>query len=111
MIYSFDYDMSYFPAIPVVEVEIRQMNDMPGVSLRAIVDSGADATIIPIQYLEQIQAHKGDKAWLRGTAQNRIRVELYWVWLHIGGHRPLYIEVVGDTQGEEAILGAMSLTS
>ncbi len=105
MIYSFDYDMSYFPAIPVVEVEIRQINDMPGVSLRAIVDSGADATIIPIQYLEQVQAHKGDEAWLRGMARNRIRVELYWIWLHIGGRPPLYIEVVGDIQGEEAILG------
>ena len=51
------------------------------------------------------QAHKGDQAWLRGTAQNRIRVELYWIWLRIGDHRPLYIEVVGDIQGEEAILG------
>jgi hypothetical protein len=42
---------------------------------------------------------------LRGTAQQRIQVDQYWVWLRIGGHIPLYIQAVGDTQGEEAILG------
>ena len=105
MIYTFDYDMSYFPAIPIVEAEIRQERNTPGLSLRAIVDSGADATIIPTGFLEQIGAQQGDQAWLRGTAQSRVQVVLYWIWLHIGGHRPMYIEVVGDEIGKEAILG------
>jgi hypothetical protein len=53
----------------------------------------------------KLQAYKGDSAWLRGTAQNRIQVDLYRIWVHIGGHRPLQIEVVSDNEGEEAILG------
>jgi hypothetical protein len=105
VLYSFDYDTSYFPSIPVVEIELRDGKDSPGVSLRAIVDSGADATIIPVHYLQQLHARKGKKAWLRGTAQQRIQVERYWVWLQIGGHAPFYIQAVGDTQSEEAILG------
>jgi hypothetical protein len=44
--------MSYYPAIPVVEVEISQGRNAARVTLRAIVDSGADATIIPLHYLQ-----------------------------------------------------------
>ena len=105
MLYSFDYDTSYVPAIPIVEVEIRFAENLPSLSLRAIVDSGADVTIIPMQFLRQVKARRGEKAWLRGTVRQRIQVDRYWIWLHIGGHNPLYIEVVGDIEGEEAILG------
>jgi hypothetical protein len=105
MIYTFDYDISYFPAIPIVEVAISRIKDEPKVTLPAIVDSGADATILPIDYLNQVQTRKGDQAWLRGTAQQRIHVEMYWVWLTVGGHTPIYLQVVGDSEGEEAILG------
>jgi hypothetical protein len=102
---SFDYDTTYFPAIPVAEIEIRALRSERGVSVSVIVDSGADATTIPVPYLRQVQAQKGDKAWLRGTAQQRIQVDRYWVWLHIGDHRPMYIQVVGDISSGEAILG------
>jgi hypothetical protein len=105
MVYSFDYDTSYIPSIPVVEIEVTSERDEPGVHLRAIVDSGADATIVPMRYLLRVQARKGEKAWLRGTAQQRILVAQYKVWLHIRGLRPLYLQAVGDAQGQEAILG------
>jgi hypothetical protein len=105
MRYSFDYDASYFPAIPIVEIEIKTIKSASGVVLRAIVDSGADATIIPIGYLHQIQARKGKKAWLRGVTPGRVQIDRYRVWLRIGGHRLMYLQVVGDEQGEEAILG------
>jgi predicted aspartyl protease len=105
MIYTFDYDNSYVPAIPIVEVEVKQEDGTLGVRMNAIVDSGADATIIPKRYLQQIQAQIGDQAWLRGATQERIQVDLYWVWLYIGNLRPMYVEVVADSVGEEAILG------
>jgi hypothetical protein len=105
MLYSFDYDMSYIPSIPIVEIQIRYAESAPNVSLMAIVDSGADATIIPIQYLQQVQARPGKKAWLRGTVQQRAKVDRYWVWIHLGRHRPMHLQVVGDPQGDEAILG------
>jgi hypothetical protein len=72
MLYSFDYDTSYFPALPVVEIEIRYAKSEPSLSLRAIVDSGADATIVPLRYLQQVRARRGKKAWLRGMVQQRI---------------------------------------
>ncbi|MCB0187612.1 MAG: hypothetical protein KDE31_25260, partial [Caldilineaceae bacterium] len=88
MITTFEYDASYFPAMPVAEAEIRQSPNIAGLSIRVIVDSGADATIIPAEFLVQIGALKGDQAWLRGTAQQRAQVDLYWVWLVIGTFRP-----------------------
>ena len=51
MIVSFDYNTSYDPAIPVVDIEIRATKNEPAVSVSAIVDSGADATIIPVAIL------------------------------------------------------------
>jgi hypothetical protein len=105
MIYTRDYDTSYFPAMPVVEIVIRYAANAPEVSLIAVVDSGADATIIPRHYLRQVRARKGEKAWLRGTAASRMVVDRYWVSLGIGGHIWTPIQVVGAATDEEAILG------
>lgn len=105
MTYTFDYDVSYSPAMPVVEVEIKGMKEGPNRSLVAIVDSGADATIIPVEHLEEVSATLGSQVWLRGATHQRIAVDLYWIWLHIGEHAPMYLEVVGDAKGTEVILG------
>jgi hypothetical protein len=51
----FDYDVSYSPVIPVAEIGIRGLGSEHEVVVSAIVDSGADATIIPVQYLRQVQ--------------------------------------------------------
>jgi predicted aspartyl protease len=105
LIDSFDYDASYIPAIPIIRLEVRSPQREKGVLIRAIVDSGADATIIPVAILNQIGTQKSDRAWLRGTVRERILVFQYEVWLQIGNHRPTYLQVVGDTQGTETILG------
>lgn len=105
MTYTFDYDRRYSPAMPIVEVEIRGMKGGPSRSFIAIVDSGADATIIPIGYLEELSASIGGQVWLRGATHQRIMADLYWIWLHIGDHPPFYLEVVGDSKGNEVILG------
>ena len=102
---SFEYDRAYDPAIPVAGVEIRRANNIPGLHLNVIIDSGADATIIPVHFLEQIKARKAGRSWMRGVAQNRVMVERYLIWLQIDGHRRMNLKVVGDTVGEEAILG------
>lgn len=56
MIYTYSYDTAYYgPAIPVVDITSSLPDDAGRkVILRALVDSGADGTVIPVRYLRQL---------------------------------------------------------
>lgn len=56
MIYSFGYDTTYEPAIPLVEVNIRKTGQDINFQVPAIIDSGADGSLIPMQIIQQINA-------------------------------------------------------
>ncbi|MFN8495088.1 MAG: hypothetical protein U0350_46220 [Caldilineaceae bacterium] len=58
MNYYFDYDIAYNPAMPVVEIVVGRVGSAPSLPLIALIDSGADSTIIPLRYLHQIGARK-----------------------------------------------------
>jgi hypothetical protein len=65
MIYTFEYDTDYpfGPAMPMVVVRLRPVGkNEGGVSVQTMVDSGADATIIPIHYLEAAEVDKVGRA-------------------------------------------------
>ena len=70
MIYSFEYDSAYLgPAMPIVELEVGLAeSDQAVLVLSALVDSGADATMIPIRYLHQIGADVVDRRQMRSSA-------------------------------------------
>ncbi|VAW40167.1 hypothetical protein MNBD_CHLOROFLEXI01-416 [hydrothermal vent metagenome] len=82
-IYTHSYDTTYNPAMPMAEVVIGRAMTKPALSLSAIVDSGADATLVPVSYLHQIRARRSRKAWMRGTAGGRILVDLYAISLRL----------------------------
>lgn len=103
--YSHDYDSAYDPAMPVVEIQVRRAADQPAITLTAIVDTGSDATMIPLGYLRQLRARKGHRQMLSGTAGGRYAVDLYHVSVQIGEHRPIYVHAAGTVQGDEVILG------
>ncbi len=109
MVYFFDYDVSYDPALPVVEIEVASGMNEPGIALRAIVDSGADATIVPLRHLHQVAARIGRRAWMRGVTHDRVPIDRYRLWVRVGGLRPVYLNVVADRQGDETILGRDAL--
>jgi hypothetical protein len=104
-IYSYDYDTTYNPAMPMVEMTIGIAMSDPSLDLAALVDSGADATLIPISYLHQIRARRSRKTWMRGTAGGRILVDLFAISLRLGSFTQAHLEVVGDTENNEIILG------
>ena len=105
MVYSFDYDTSYIPAMPTAEIRIGRALHDPTLTLTALVDSGADGTIIPVSYLKQIRARKAGKTWMRGTTGERAQVDLYQVSLQLGSYHRGRLEVVGDTRNLEVIIG------
>jgi len=80
MLYSRDYDISYYnPSMPVAEIMIGRGETEPTLSLTALIDSGADATIIPVHYLDKVRARKGESGWLRGASIQRTPIDLYVV--------------------------------
>lgn len=73
--------------------------------LPAIVDTGSDGTLIPTEYLEQIEAIGMSDAVLYGVVGEARRVHLYEIDLHVGLLLLPGAIVVGDDHGHEAVLG------
>jgi hypothetical protein len=64
VIHLHDYDSHYHPAMPMIEVRLQRRSDEAGMTVKAIVDSGSDGTIIPLRYLHSLKARKGRTTWL-----------------------------------------------
>jgi predicted aspartyl protease len=106
-VYTHKYDTNYdSPALPVVEIQVSALIEN-GVVLtrRALVDSGADATIIPLRDLEKMSARKIDTRRLRVIGGVSYRVDIYEVTLAFGPYRVPKIFAVADRQNREVILG------
>jgi predicted aspartyl protease len=105
IIHSHEYDSGYYPAMPMMEIQVLRRAGQPSLALTAIVDSGADATLIPLRHLRQLKARKGSTGWLVGLTGGRYEVDLYTVGVQIGGQPPQYIDVVGTEGRGEAVVG------
>lgn len=73
--------------------------------LPAMIDSGADGTIVPIHYLDEIQASPTEEMAMRSQWGERRIVTMYLVDVQIGELILPGIEVVGDEVSDEIILG------
>ena len=103
---TFDYDSIYYPAAPVIEIEVDGYDDNLGRrTLRAMVDSGGDASMIPLSILEAIGATYKESTWMRGTAGGRIEVDLYLVAIQIGTELVYGLHVVSSPSTKEAVVG------
>jgi len=102
---EFPYDVAYDPALPVYQVVLSTGSTSRQVKLTAIIDTGADGTIVPVRHLEQIGARRVFETGLRSQWGERRTVFLYLVNLQIGTQELTGIYVVGDELGEEFILG------
>lgn len=100
------YSNAFFPSAPVVEIRLGA----PGAEvtfgpIEALVDTGADATLIPMSYLKQVSARKVDQANVRSHWGERRSVSIYSVALEVDGHRFSAMWTVGDELGSEVVLG------
>ena len=80
-VYTYAYSSEYNPAMPIVEIEVGRATAETTLQLQALVDSGADATMIPIKTLQEIGARRSRKMWMRGTAGGRRLIDLYHISL------------------------------
>lgn len=102
---DFPYDQTSDPAIPICTVVLTAKSTGQRVKLTAIIDTGADGTIVPVQYLQQIGARRIFETGLRSQWGERRTVFLYLVDLQISEMTLPGIYVVGDELGQDIILG------
>jgi Aspartyl protease len=111
MVYSQEYDrLNYDPAAPVVEITITNSNISElRVNLVAMIDSGADATMLPIDVLKTIEAKFIETRQMRGITGHSIKVDTYLLTMRIGPFSIFGIEAIALEQNSEAIIGRDTL--
>jgi predicted aspartyl protease len=102
---AFPYDSAYDPPAPVCEITLTVASTGRRTSIVALIDTGADATLVPVSYLNQLAARRVFEASLRSQWGERRRVYLYLVDLQVASLNLPGVYVVGDEMGDEAVLG------
>ncbi len=102
----FVYNTEYFPPAPAIEIKLARLDESFRVGpVLALVDTGADATIIPAEYLVPLEIQADNRKYLRSQwGESRI-VDTYLLDVGIGDMRFPFIEIVADALGDEPIIG------
>ena len=99
---SFPYSRDYDPPAPFAEITVGQKET---VRITAFIDSGADATMIPLEVLLAVDALFVEPKFLRGITDYRRIVNIYRVNITIDGLDIPAIPVVALEDYSEPILG------
>ncbi len=100
------YLTHYFPPIPALSVYLARVGETPSIGpFVAILDTGSDATLIPVKYIEQLDVPADYPTQLRGPWGNARRIQVYTIDFVISGMSLPGVEIVGDDMGSEIILG------
>jgi predicted aspartyl protease len=102
---EFPFDTAYTPALPVCSIKLTAPATGQSLELQAIIDTGADSTIIPVQSLNAIGARRVFETALRSQWGERRTVYLYLVDVQIDTLTLPGTYVVGDEIGNEVVLG------
>ena len=100
----FEFDFTYQPAAPSFQSQIRSPFAQTSV-LSAMIDTGADATFVPQPILESLHVRKRSDAIVRSHWGEARVVPLYQVDFLIGIFDIQTVHVIGDSVGNEVILG------
>ncbi|NIP41809.1 MAG: hypothetical protein GWN00_08000 [Aliifodinibius sp.] len=100
---TFQYDENISPAVPVVEIELDGYGNAAPIRLTAIVDSGADCTMIPHDLLEAIDATYQDSMRMRGVVGDFQLVDRFLVRVTIGNY--VIPAIYAISHEDEALIG------
>jgi predicted aspartyl protease len=100
------YNPDYYPAMPVCTVYLGVGDEEPLFGpLEALIDSGADITVIPLSYLRQLGVPPINQGTARSLWGDRRAVHIYAVSLRLDRLHIRALQVLGDEQGDEIVLG------
>jgi predicted aspartyl protease len=74
-------------------------------AILALVDTGSDATIVPLHYLLEIGAEETAPGWLISFSGERMPVAFYFVDVRLGELVLPGVRVAGSPQLQEVLLG------
>lgn len=105
MIHTFDYNRAYAPPAPFVEIEINNYDiTATPIKLKAQIDSGADATMLPISVLEKVGAWFETTRHAQDFAGKTHTVDLYSAAVNLIG-QTFYLTVIAQEEINEGIIG------
>jgi len=103
---TFPYNNSYRPPAPACQVTLLATRGKRAVGLlHAILDTGADGTLVPQRYLDEIGVRPVMETGLRSQWGERRVVYLHLVKLRIDDIELLDVFVVGDDRSDEIVVG------
>ena len=102
----YTYSRNYTPAVPTLEIYLGLPGESPLVGpLVAVVDTGADGTLVLAKTLAPFWPAETDRIWIVGQWGGRHLAKAYMLDLHIGELRLPAMRVTSDDRGNEIILG------
>ncbi len=102
---KFDYLVSYFPAIPALQIRLGFPEEALKIGpLDAIVDTGADGTLVPQALIDELNAPLVNQVRVRSHWGEWRTVLVFTIDIDIAGLRLPAVEVAGDP-GQEVVLG------
>jgi len=103
---SHTYSHDYFPAMPTLGIYLSLPSESPLVGpLTAVVDTGADGTLVPARILARFRTAETDQAWIVSQWGEYRLAKAYMLDIHLGVLRLPAHRVVSDDRGKEIILG------
>lgn len=103
---QFDYDRSYLPPAPVITLTVDGYSDgVEPATIRAMIDSGADGTMLPTAVLEKIDASYVDTVRMSGVTGTIEQRDRYRVRLQIGNIVIKGIDAVSIESENEGLIG------
>ena len=103
---SFPYSDKFDPPAPSCQIHLSATRRRRRVGpLSAMLDTGADGTLVPQKYLDEIGATRTFEMGLRSQWGERRVVYLYLVNLRIDEIELPGVFVVGDKQSNEIVIG------
>lgn len=104
MSHIYPHNQVYTPPIPALQITLQSPNGEAIERLVAVLDTGADITLVSLNLLEKINAPEQDEVRLRSHWGDYIGLTTYLVEIRFGMEILPAIEVVGDLHTRNEIL-------
>lgn len=99
---TYSYSRDYRPPMPIVTIELSAPGRAPlGRPLAALVESGSDGTLIPIDVLEEAGTRYVGEARLRAITGESQLVDVYLASIRVGPHLVRGVRVVAASEQSE----------
>jgi predicted aspartyl protease len=105
---SNNYDRNKFPPAPVLDIRFSAPREPAEAQVYpALIDTGSDFTLVPLDMLKQIDAPESRPAQVRGLWSDPHEITLYIVDIHLENGVLPSVEVIGTENSSdiEIILG------